>query len=86
MRTSLLLSVFAGKKDTPVAAVQEVTHAAEERPQGLDRVAAILAGRLTLPVLDVNGITSRGFHTSRDPMSHRRSGSWRSFATDGLCR
>ncbi|KAL0040764.1 hypothetical protein WJX79_004793 [Trebouxia sp. C0005] len=49
---------YVGKKDTPVAAVRAVTYVKDQIPPGLDRVASILAGRVTLPVVDVNQVTS----------------------------
>ena len=70
----------AGKKDTPVAAVRAVSYVEDQIPPGLDRVASILAGRVTLPVVNVNEVTSRLFSTSaRCPVSDR-TGSWRGFA------
>jgi hypothetical protein len=74
------LNHCAGKKDTPVAAVRAVSYVEDQIPPDLDRVASILAGRVTLPVVDVNQVMSRSFSTSaRCPVSGR-TGSWRGFA------
>ena len=74
------LNHSAGKKDTPVAAVRAVSYVEDQIPPGLDNVASILAGRVTLPVVDVNQVMSRSFSTSaRCPVSDR-TGSWRGFA------
>lgn len=74
------LNASAGKKDTPVAAVRAVSYVEDQIPPGLDRVTAILAGRVNLPVMDVNHVMSRSFSTSaRCPVSDR-TGPWRGFA------
>jgi len=74
------LNHSAGKKDTPVAAVRAVSYVEDQIPPGLDKVASILAGRVTLPVVDVNQVMSRSLSTSaRCPVSDR-TGSWRGFA------
>ena len=71
---------FAGKKDTPVAAVQAVSYTEGVLPPGLDRVTSILAGRITLPVMDVSHAMSRSFSTSAGRALSDMTGSWRGFA------
>ena len=65
--------------------MQEVTQVAGELPLGLDRVTSILAGRVKLPVVDMDTPLSRALHTSHGPAAQLRPASWRSFAADGPC-
>ena len=77
---------IAGKKDTPAAAVQEVTQIAGELPLGIDRVTSILAGRVKLPVVNMDTPSFRALHTSAGQSAQLRPASWRSFAADGSRR
>lgn len=71
---------YVGKKDTPVAAVRAMSYVEDQIPSGIDRVASILAGRVTLPVVDVNQVMSRSFSTSARCSVSDRTGPWRGFA------
>lgn len=71
---------YVGKKDTPVGAVQAVSYTEGVLPPGLDRVKSILAGRITLPVMDVSQAVSQTFSTSASRGMSNRAGSWRGFA------
>ena len=76
----------AGKKDTPVGAVQAMTHEAGALPAGIDRVTSILAGRISLPVVDANQSISRSITTAASYARRNRGALWRGFAASTSLR
>lgn len=81
---------YVGKKDTPVSAMQATTYSDGFMPSGIDRVAKMLAGRISLPVVDASQMSVRGITalSSQTAVRHTRPGhtAWRGFAALTACQ